>query len=685
MSERASVCFQAAAIRRAWQGAIHWAAPYYSIWLFAAGAAAYLKWHVLCHSGYRYVSQSLGRAAAAPDDNAWAGSLSWLERLSFFRSDLLWEFVALPMVVLVLLRGLTPRWRLPCLVIVTLLFVAAMTFQRRGFWYFGTFPSWPVWDEAVRWGLRHPDDARAYLGGAASWKLGIYLAAMGGTAAHCWWRKKRVPSPSRRTGIVTQVGVVALLALTGLAWCVPMASTPYHRSSIALCLSALIGPYRGKARDDAPPAADVVREWRQLTGTPVPLPPGSAAFGAAQGYDILCFVWETAPAWCLDADAAADDLPNLQRLRQHGWWAANQLTTSPHTRCALFALLTSRYATDVRLADDVSFGAAAPGLMWSLRRHNYVTAVYQPEPADRWDEAFLQAVGFAQLVHPPPMARRGDAADPAKRLQEKMRRDRAALELLQRDLAAWIERDQRYAVLFLPQIGHAPWPDVVAGRMPLETRSRGRAILALQDRWLGELLTQLATAGRLDRTLILITADHGIRSRVEDPSFGGGMLDPRSFQVPCLLFAPGILQQSAVIPYPTSHIDLAPSILHLVGVTEGREFELGSPLWDERSRRRTTFLWAGDLLGADGFYGTGRYHQWQRLSDTTCSRDTFNFLDVPSHLHGSPFDNSVRDTISSAIGLQQQLARLVRQHANPSDEVPGRLAPTSADAVDHDR
>jgi hypothetical protein len=668
MAERSNDRSQAATRGRAWPRAIRWAAPYYAIWLFAAGAAAYFKWHLLCHSGFRDVSQSLGRAATALNDAAWAGSFSWLERLSFFRSDLLWEFVVLPAVVLVLLRGLPVRWRLPCLATATLLFIAALTIQLRGYWYFGTFPSWTMWDEAVRWGLRHPDDTRAYLRGAASWRWGVYLLATGGAAAYCWRRQKRVPSPARRTGLLAQGGAVALLALTGLAWCVPMTPTPYHRSTLALCLSALLGPRRDETPDDARPTADVMRQWRRLTDTPAPLPPGSELFGAAQGYDVLCCVWETAPAWCLDADVRGYHLPHLQRLRQRGWWAANHLTTSPFTRCALFALLTSRCATDIRLAHDVSCGTPVPSLLWSLRRHDYVTAVYQPEPPDRWDEAFLQAVGFEQIVHPPLTVRRTVAADAAERFAEKMRHDRTTLESLQRDIAAWIERDQRYAVLFLPQLGHAPWPEVVEGRTLPEIRSRGRAVLALQDRWLGELLTQLAKAGRLQRTVILVTADHGIRSRVEAPDFGGGVLDPRSFQVPCLLFAPGILQQPAVISGPTSHIDLAPSLLHLVGGTEGRGFELGSPLWDERIRRRTTFLWADELLGADGFYAGGRYYQWQRLSDTTCSHDTFDFLAVRSHLRGSPIDKFVRSQISTATGIQRRLAR---QQAIPGPEVPG--------------
>ena len=57
----------------------------------------------------------------------------------------------------------------------------------------------------------------------------------------------------------------------------------------------------------------------------------------------------------------------------------------------------------------------------------------------------------------------------------------------------------------------------------------------------------------------------------------------------------------------TSHIDIAPSVLDLLGVSEGRTTEQGSEIWDPRIAGRRTFFWAKDYLGADGYYFDGKF------------------------------------------------------------------------------
>ena len=42
----------------------------------------------------------------------------------------------------------------------------------------------------------------------------------------------------------------------------------------------------------------------------------------------------------------------------------------------------------------------------------------------------------------------------------------------------------------------------------------------LQDAWLDELLDVVAAARRLDRTVVALTADHGLRTRAEFPPSG---------------------------------------------------------------------------------------------------------------------------------------------------------------------
>ena len=78
--------------------------------------------------------------------------------------------------------------------------------------------------------------------------------------------------------------------------------------------------------------------------------------------------------------------------------------------------------------------------------------------------------------------------------------------------------------------------------------------------------------------------------------------------MPFLLYAPGVLHERKDIGYVTSHIDIMPSLLDLLGISDGRDAEEGSPVWTERIAGRRTFFWAKDYLGADGYYSEGKFH-----------------------------------------------------------------------------
>lgn len=78
-----------------------------------------------------------------------------------------------------------------------------------------------------------------------------------------------------------------------------------------------------------------------------------------------------------------------------------------------------------------------------------------------------------------------------------------------------------------------------------------------------------------------------------------------TFHVPLNLWAPRVVDSTVAIPWMTLHIDIAPSILDLLGISAGRSLEMGSPMWDARLPARTTYFFAREYLGADGYLREG--------------------------------------------------------------------------------
>ncbi len=629
--------------------------PLFVIWLPALAAALYTKWQLLDHEGFRCVGRYQGRIEIANSDSR-AYLFSFPERLSFFRWDLLTGTIVAPAVLLVLLFWLRPRWRIWLAAGVAVLTIALLIVQMHGHWVVGHFQNWQLWRDAVQWGLMHPDDAREYGSGRIITKVVAACAALGLLAFCVNWAGRF----SRRRWLIQRIGGglwLLLLLTTGIAWAVPIVSTVYHRDIVFLCARAVLGTTDVDLTRYADLASGPLMEkWRAISHTPNPKPQPEY-FGAAAGSDVICLVMETAPQRCLDVTGSMAQTPNMRLLRQHSFVAAQHVSAYPYTRWAVLALTTSWYPTEVAFFNGEGAGHHVPGFLHSLSAIGYTTAAYKPYTDSAEDELLNQCEGMASTQYGDARPTLGEAHDQLS-WQTKVELDHSALDKLKHDIAGWIAHDQRYAALFFPQIGHAPWPDVIVDGKPHTVVERGAAVIALQDQWLGEIIEQLRQAGRLEHTIIMVCGDHGVRTRREDPDFAGGIISDYSFRVPFLLYAPQVLAQPDILNYTTSHIDLGPSVLDLLGVRDGRQFELGAPLWDRRLSQRTVYLWAGVYLGADGFYDGHRYGMWQHVSQMATSSPTFDFTSAQPMPPGTPGHSAIVETLTDAMAIQYRVTRL---------------------------
>ncbi len=105
------------------------------------------------------------------------------------------------------------------------------------------------------------------------------------------------------------------------------------------------------------------------------------------------------------------------------------------------------------------------------------------------------------------------------------------------------------------------------------------------DRQLGALLQRLRDGGWLDHTLVVLTADHGEGLGDHVQMAHVDQLYEAQTRVPLVLSLPGTLPAGVVVPDVVSHLDLVPTIDHLLrlhddGVRRGRDL---SPLMAGRS------------------------------------------------------------------------------------------------------
>ena len=111
--------------------------------------------------------------------------------------------------------------------------------------------------------------------------------------------------------------------------------------------------------------------------------------------------------------------------------------------------------------------------------------------------------------------------------------------------------------------------------------NRYRNAIHFDDSVVGRIIRDIKDAGQMDNTIIVITGDHG-EEFFETGYYGHNTtFSSWQAQVPCILYVPGLKPQK--IERLTSHYDLAPTMLSLIGIrTDPSFYSQGRSILEEK-------------------------------------------------------------------------------------------------------
>lgn len=351
--------------------------------------------------------------------------------------------------------------------------------------------------------------------------------------------------------------------------------------------------------------------------------------GSAKDFDIVIFSMETLPSNILNLTESMADMPVLQQILKNSIVATNHFSTFPYTSYALFSAYTSIYPTRrleksfERSALENNGSFKLPGFLRVLSENGYSLSAHFPlnHSFDFDRDLYSRVAPIQQTVSISADIKLGE--EPSLYWKKIMDKDRVALDTMKSTIMENIKQKKRYASIYLPQMGHAPWYDVKGQGDHLG--ARGREIIKIQDKWLGEIIDLLKQQGRYDNTIILFYGDHGIRTRNEDPKFKAGMIDSYSFSVPFLIHSPSILSNTRLIKKLTSHVDISPTLLDLLGLDRDEKFEQGTSMFCTSSEERIVPFYADWYLGADGFYDGKQFCMINHITSSSYCNSTLSF------------------------------------------------------------
>jgi arylsulfatase A-like enzyme len=310
---------------------------------------------------------------------------------------------------------------------------------------------------------------------------------------------------------------------------------------------------------------------------------GCAPEGPARGNLLLVTLDTTRADHASAYGYPRDTTPVLRELAAAGTRFAQAYAPSATTAPSHATLFTSLYPLAHGIVrNGLELRASERTLAELLRERGYATAAFVSSFV--LDARFGFAQGF-ELYDDDFEAER--ASFPARHEWEEHEIragfDRPA-DATTRRAVAWLEsgRDPgRPFFLFVHYFDpHAPMspPEPHAARFApgpgasrLEQRiGRYDGEIAFADDQIGVLLAALARAGLAERTLVAVTGDHGEGLLSHGQMAHGVHLYEEAVRVPLVLRWPGVVPAGRVVEAPVALVDLAPTLLELLG-TAGPE------------------------------------------------------------------------------------------------------------------
>jgi len=619
-----------------------------------AGFIIFLKLNVMWQlDGYLTIAHALGYPMAS--------DLSIPQLASFMRSDILVFFVLAPIGLFALSRMANRR---ACIILSLALPVGVFVFSfmnLQSLHNTGRFLSLPMITAAIEFVNDNPQYLGSYARPSALLKAALVISFVVGVA-FCVCRLTRMPATARLSryvqhGILGAMGLAIVLG-SGL-WLADMPVLAQHTNIGTMQLDALLqrgndGPGDFAQFDDQ----EAIASYHYMAEMPQ-APDRSPAWGSEAGSDVVFVVLETGAQRLVRKAGLAKTMPTMARLADQGYTARRHHATFPYTTFALFSMFTSAYPwPSVQQNIEHPNSRLEGGLINRLNGAGYHTKFYSATPTERINARMYRLVGFQEqldldstVAEDPAVARRVDAlmaelgpeaVNPAA-IRKAFADDLTLLEALKADIRKSKSNGRRFAKVFLPQISHGPWldlqgdgPDVVA---------RGRTVLSYVDRWITDIVGVLESGGWLENTVIVMVGDHGVRNKTEYPAFPAGMIDEFSFHVPMVIYAPNSPSVPATIDNVTSHVDVAPTLLDLLGIAYDRRLDQGAPIWDPHLEDRRTYFLAADYIGSDGYHQKGRYYMANQVLSTAYANDRLGFDDSDFLLPETPeYDEVVART-----------------------------------------
>lgn len=221
-----------------------------------------------------------------------------------------------------------------------------------------------------------------------------------------------------------------------------------------------------------------------------------------------------------------------------------------------------------------------------------------------------------------------------------------------------------FLLVLAPQASHAPFqkpPGAKSESMDDEELLRENAYW--QFDLIKQLIDCLKQTDQLRKSIILVTGDHGIRNQAETKQLlkNQQLLNVVTFKVPLWIITGEDVENPIEIPkLATSHIDITPSLLDMLGVSFDPNDYHGRSVFSQIER--PIFFFGGVTLPVSGYKESGCYFMENRHLDLLEANSVFDF-----ETNATPEEHNLGESTNPCRelpGVEMRIARKMRSVNN---------------------
>jgi phosphoglycerol transferase MdoB-like AlkP superfamily enzyme len=281
-------------------------------------------------------------------------------------------------------------------------------------------------------------------------------------------------------------------------------------------------------------------------------------------WNVLIFVLEsTGSDYIFDTSLGNQiPMPFLQRLTREGLFLANHHASANNSAQAAFSIFTGLYPCPTHTMFAMQKNLAIPTLNRYLDPGYDYFLIHPTEPDFWFPQALFLNNGLREFDNKETLP-----AGPRKNPTQLARNEFDCFDFLQARLDGAREPFLGVYWSFVP---HSPYSDYGAEFHILPGNNYRQLYynnLRTLDTQLRRIYEHLVETGLADRTLFVFVGDHGEAFEQHPGVVGHGFgSNSEMYRVPLLFWQPKLIAPQ-IIKYPTTHVDIIPTLLDLLGVS----------------------------------------------------------------------------------------------------------------------